>query len=537
MKRFNYYKLIPSMCIILYLFSNLLYAAPGDIEIVSKSNSGNLGVGSSFYPSISSDGRYVAFESVAYNLVPNDKLSGETDIFVFDRKNKTIKRVSISNNGIEANGSNSNSSISFNGQFIAFESKASNLITNDTNNTWDIFVYDIFNNKIECITMNDFNGEQGNVASLKPSISADGNFVAFESGATNLVPNYHDTKTYYDIFVFNRKNKIMELVSISNNGNEANGNSYNASISYDGRYIAFESKASNLVENDTNNIIDVFVFDKYNKQMERVSVSNNGIEGNKNSTNPSISFDGRFIAFESNASNLVPNDTNDKIDIFVFDRYTKKIERVSIANDGTQSNENCYEPSISSDGRYIAFETYASNLVPNDTNNRNDIFVYDRYTKKIERISSNNKGIQGNHNSFRPSISSNGKFVAFESNASNLIEGDNNNVYDIFVKERKISSNFNAYRLILNVPYFSFSGRNYWLDLKLIKSNPIQFKLDSFGENPNMTYSSYSATFNSNNKILHIPDFYLNGKTYLLNLELTSTNPIIFTLINYEENR
>jgi hypothetical protein len=135
-----------------------------------------------------------------------------------------------------------------------------------------------------------------------------------------------------------------------------------------------------------------------------------------------------------------------------------------------------------------------------------------------------------------PFISSNGRYVAFESNASNLVDGDTNEKCDIFVKERKVPSSFNAFALILDIPYFLFEGNNYWLNLKLTKSTPLQFELDSFGRNSNMRDSSYSATFNSANKILHVPDFYLDGKTYWLNFELTSSEPIVFTLREFGRN-
>ena len=142
-----------------------------------------------------------------------------------------------------------------------------------------------------------------------------------------------------------------------------------ASISADGRYVAFISDASNLVPGDTNGVTDIFVYDRQTGTIERVSVAADGTQGNGGSCQPSISADGRYVAFSSYASNLVPGDTNGISDVFVYDRQTDTIERVSVAADGTQGNSYSWQPaSISADGRYVAFSSFASNLVPGDTN-------------------------------------------------------------------------------------------------------------------------------------------------------------------------
>ena len=186
-----------------------------------------------------------------------------------------------------------------------------------------------------------------------------------------------------------------------------------ASISADGRYVAFYSAASNLVPGDTNGTCDIFVYDRQTDTIERVSVAADGTQGNGQSTGPSISADGRYVAFYSAASNLVPGDTNGMSDIFVYDRQTDTIERVSLAADGTQGNGSSVGRSISADGRYVAFYSIASNLVPGDTNGTCDIFVYDRQTDTIQRVSVAADGTQGNDNSADSSISADGRYVAF----------------------------------------------------------------------------------------------------------------------------
>ena len=162
------------------------------------------------------------------------------------------------------------------------------------------------------------------------------------------------------------------------------------------------------------------------------SIRSNGTQGNGNSENASISGDGRYVAFESYATRLVHNDTNGERDIFVHDRKTGKTTRVSIRSNGTQGNNGSYDPSISGNGRYVAFESAATNLVQNDTNGMEDVFLHDRKTGKTTRVSKRSNGTQGNGESVYVSISGNGRYVAFESDASNLVKNDTNDDEDVF---------------------------------------------------------------------------------------------------------
>ena len=230
-------------------------------------------------------------------------------------------------------------------------------------------------------------------------ISADGRFVTFQSYASNLVngDTNHDCVTKDglsgvncpDVFVYDRDTTEMRRVSVSSNG--AQGNSWSAgggTISADGRYVAFPSAASNLVSGDTNKTYDVFVHDRETGQITSVSVSSVGMQGNRYSYQPFISASGRFVAYSSAASNLVPADTNELIDIFVHDRETGETTRVSVSSTGVQGNSDSYSPSsISDDGRYVAFYSDASNLVVDDTNGCRDIFVHDRQSGQTERVS------------------------------------------------------------------------------------------------------------------------------------------------------
>jgi len=224
-------------------------------------------------------------------------------------------------------------------------------------------------------------------------------------------------------------------VSVASDGTQSNHDSYNPSISADGRFVAFESEATNLVSGDTNNFRDIFVHDRQTGQTTRVSVASDGTQANGHSFDPSISADGRYVAFISLASNLVSGDTNDHQDIFVHDRQTGQTTRVSVASDGTQANDHSFDPSISADGRYVAFISFASNLVGGDTeppilpsttslpNNpasqgrgvSSQVFVHDRQTGATTLVSVAIDGSEGNGHSEEVSISADGRYVAFRS--------------------------------------------------------------------------------------------------------------------------
>ena len=223
-----------------------------------------------------------------------------------------------------------------------------------------------------------------------------------------------------------------KLVSRSTDGTRGDSYSRDPSISGNGRYVAFESNATNLVGNDTNGKRDVFVHDRKTGKTKRVSKRSDGTEGDNDSGDPSISDDGRYIAFDSNATNLVKNDTNGVWDVFVHDRKTGKTKRVSKRSDGTEGDNYSGDPSISDDGRYLAFESDATNLVGNDTNGARDIFVHDRKTHKTKRVSKRSDGTEGDSTSYDPSISGNGRYVAFASYATNLVKNDTNGSKDVF---------------------------------------------------------------------------------------------------------
>jgi RHS repeat-associated protein len=405
---------------------------PGTTTRVSVASDGTQGNGDSWHLAISTDGRYVAFESYATNLVSSDT-NNSSDVFIHDQITGQTTRVSVASNGMQGNGHSWWPAISADGRYVAFFSDARNLVPGDTNSAYDVFVRDRQTGQTTRISMAS-NGTQGNGNSMYPSISADGRYVAFSSVASNLVPG--DTNGYEDVFIHDQATGRIERVSVASDGTQGNSYSWIPAISADGRYAAFESDASNLVSGDTNGYRDIFVHDRQTGQTTRVSVASDGTQGNGGSANSALSADGCYVAFTSSASNLVPGDTNGDKDVFVHDRATGQIIRVSVASDGTQGNTWSAWPTISADERYVAFYSIADNLVPGDTNNTADIFVHDRQTGRTNRVSIASDSTQGNNWSEVPAISTDGRFVAFASSASNLVPNDTNGNRDIFVHDR-----------------------------------------------------------------------------------------------------
>lgn len=312
----------------------------------------------------------MAFGSSSSNFAPGDN-NQDLDIFVHDRVLATTTWISTDPTGIRSDGWAP--SISADGQFVAFQTWARFAPSDRT--AVDIYVQDRLTGSLTHVSV-DSSGAGGNDESTYPSISGDGRFVAFESLATNLVGD--DTYFFRDVFVHDIQTGATVRASVDSGGLQAEGESGGASMSADGRFVAFWSDADNLVPGDTGGT-DIFVRDLQGGTISRVSVDSSGAEANAYSLGPSISRDGRFVAFESWASNLVPGDTAGHYDIFVHDRRTGTTTRASVDSSGGEANEGSAYCAISGDGRFVVFLSGASNLAPGDTNGKNDTFVHGPY--------------------------------------------------------------------------------------------------------------------------------------------------------------
>ena len=413
--------------------STLAAAQSGSTTRVSVDSSGaEAFLGGNAPAAVSLDGRFIAFASLSSDLVLGDS-NFRADIFVRDTLLGTTERASVGTGGIEGSAHCTLPAISGDGRFVAFQCGDTTLVPGDSNYQNDVFLRDRQAGTTVRVTLG-MQGTEPDADCDSPAISSDGRFVAFRSDASNLVTG--DTNGASDVFVFDRTTGAIERVSVSSSGTEADAGSGWPTISGDGRFVCFEGGATNLVPGDTNGVSDIFVHDRLLHLTERVSRTAAALQADADCYTAAISGDGRCVSFQSGATNLVPGDTNGLSDVFVKDRQTGALERVSVDSSGNESLVDSYSWSISADGRYVAFHAPDGNLVANDTNGFWDCFVHDRVLGATYCVSVDANGLPGNGDSFMPSPSSDGRFVAFDSSATNLIGSDGNSQTDVFVRER-----------------------------------------------------------------------------------------------------
>lgn len=412
------------------------------VERVSVGPAGLWGDNDSWESTISADGRKVVFVSIATTLVPGD-VNGHRDAFLHDRLSRLTSLVSVAPDGTQADGDSGGPAISADGRWVAFYTLATNLVPGDTNGLSDVYLRELSSGALTRVSLAP-GGAQADGPSQLPAVSADARFVAFSSDATNLVSG--DTNGMRDVFVHDRQTLRTERVSVASDGSQSDNRCDAAAISADGRYVAFVSPSGLLVPGDANGELDVFRHDRLSGQTTRVSVGPGGVEGDGHSGfEPAtgfmlcaISADGRFVGFHSVATNLVPGDTNALLDAFVHDCLTGQTERVSVASGGAQASGPSlitHSPSISADGRFVAFHSFAADLVAGDTNGRADVFVRDRLLDATTRVSLGPSGLEGDGDSLFGVLSGDGSRVSFHSLAANLVPGDANGVLDVFVAD------------------------------------------------------------------------------------------------------
>lgn len=371
--------------------------------------------------SVSDDGRFVAFSSDAPDLVAGDT-NGSRDEFVRDMWTGRIRQASVGADGLPGDGGSNGGSLSPDGRFLVFVSWASNLVPGDTNDVPDVFLRDLGTGSTSLVDVA-ADGGQADGYSRSPQLSAGGRFVVFSSWATNLVPG--DTNGRGDVFVRDLHEGSTERVSVGAGGVEgdADSDSKRPMLSADGRFVAFESRASNLVPGDTNGRPDVFVRDRWRGTTERVSVDDAGAGADGFSYSRSISRDGRYVAFDSSASNLPGGTDLSRSNAYVRDLRSGTTRLVSAGAGGGPADDSSFEPSISRDGRYVAFRSYASNLVPGDTNERADVFVRDLRCGTVRRASVGEDGTQSDGSSLAPVLTADGRYVAYSSDAADPATG------------------------------------------------------------------------------------------------------------------
>lgn len=395
--------------------------AAGTYARISVDSNGVGANAMSYRGDISADGRFVAFDSEADNLVTGD-VNGFGDVFLRDLQLGTTVLVSTTTGGAQANGGSGSPVVSADGRYVAFESGATNLAaTADTNGFTDVYVKDTQTGAVTRASLSSTGAEPNNETAVL-SISGDGRYVVFDSDADNLVPN--DTNGARDIFV--RDTQANTTIGVSVGGNSGG---FDGSISLDGNFVVFNSGSTNFVPDDTNGRADVFVYSMLTGGIARASVSSSGVEGNNASLEPSISGDGRYVTFSSASTNFTALDTyyynhlyirdmqagttmlasvkdgfvmvgesdaseissdgryvvysfDDKGDgmptrwLYLYDRVTAL--HTMVVSTGTSNYEwNPLLPSISGDGRFITFASSSPNFTPGDTNDARDVFLKD----------------------------------------------------------------------------------------------------------------------------------------------------------------
>ncbi len=401
-------------------------------SVSSQGVEGNL---SATLDDISDDGNFVSFTSQSSNLIFGDG-NNRIDVFVYSRVTRTTTRVSVGTGGAEGNNHSGSSSASADGRWIAFVSTSSNLVAGGTSfGLSHVFIRDTVADTTGLVTMT-AGGVQGNNHSSTPSISGDARFIAFASLSSNLIVG--DTNGQNDVFVRDSITGNVSRVSVDDAGIQAIGASHSPSISPDGRFVAFLSDASNLVVGDTNATNDVFVHDRFLATTTRVSVSNSGMQVTGTNERPWISSGGRFVAFSSTAPTLVNTDANAVQDAFVRDLLLGTTTRISVSNGGAELSVGGRATSISADARFVSFVSSSASVVLGDTNGQPDLFIHDRTTQGVDRASVATGGFQANGASNGGVLSGDGSFFAFESGASNLVAFDANGFADAFVSDRTI---------------------------------------------------------------------------------------------------
>jgi hypothetical protein len=408
--------------------------APGDTFRASVSSAAVQANNDSGDSSLSANGRYVAFASIASNLAPGDT-NGASDVFVRDLVAGTTVRASVATSGAQGNAESFEPQISGDGKFVVFTSRATNLVSGDTNGVTDIFVRDLVAGTTTRVDKPMTTDPETNFGSFAPAINADGRYIAYASSANNIYPS--DTNAGSDIFVYDRTTATTQLVSVSTSGAPSlvAEESNIPAISGDGRYVTFQTDATNFDAGDTNANMDIYVRDRVENTTTRISQPTGGGAADENSTDAVISSDGQVVAYQSRSSNLVAGDTNGDLDVFVTNRVTGATERANVTSAGAQTTGSASNAAINSDGSYIAFESSASDLVNGDTNGVRDVFVRNRLTSKTTRESISWQGYQVLVASADPSLDGDGQLVGFHSYAPDLVSGDTNTRADVFVHE------------------------------------------------------------------------------------------------------
>jgi len=386
---------------------------------------------------LSAKGRWMVIESKSLNLLPEGG-DFNNDIYLYDTAKDVTVQVSRTADGGDTTLGGTRAAISRSGRHVVYDSPDPEIVPPDTNVASDVFLVDVKKGLTERMSVT---SEGLGVAgqSTLADVNRNGKLVVFQSSASQLVPG--DTNNKKDIFLRDRKKGTTTRLSLASDGSQADEDCECPAISDSGRFVAFTTKAA-LVPEDTNGYEDVYVIDVKKQVIVRGSVATDGSQGDwtegslapRSGPDISISSNGRFLAFHTDALNLAEGTVKPSIVLRDLKKQTTTL--VSRHSDGTAGNSSSFHPAISPEGRFVSYQSYATNLVDGDTEGHVDIFVTDVKKGLTERVSVGPEGVAGNLNSAMSSLSARGKWVAFSSEASNLIEDDTNGSTDVFLLRR-----------------------------------------------------------------------------------------------------
>ncbi len=414
--------------IIVSILATILVASPVAASSVSTTTLVTVGQdGTGAHDAVSKanmtpDGKLIVFSTGA-RLTSNDSDTAP-DVLLYNKNTQKTELISLDAQGQSPSGASSAPSISADGRYIVYRTTAK--IQTDKGVTClnlpcpSIIMYDRTTKQNKLVNRNTLGLPITASYYGEPQVSASGQFVAFMS-ETSISGN--DTNQLADILVRNVQASVTGVVSIDDDGKTHGDISEGYSLSGDGRYVAFQSNAQ-LTSGDTPHTSDIFIRDI---QMFTTRLISKNYDGTPNAAShgshaPAMSTDGRYVAFTSDSDKVIPGDNNTKNDVFVYDQATHHTQRVSVASNNRQANDNSYEPSISSDGKYVTFSSDAANLVRNDSNATSDIFFHYRehgITRRTSMTSHDQEQATGG-DSWRPTISGDGKTITFLSLAGNL---------------------------------------------------------------------------------------------------------------------
>lgn len=407
-------------------------------QLLTQSSSGIPANDSSFFPHPSQDGRYITFISWAGDEWFPDQTDGNNfkDVFVRDTLNGTTKKISWGTNGA-TNHESLDPTLSADGRFIAYSSFADNIVPGD-NNSWfedrglDVFLFDQWSGQTSRVSVN-WRGDEINDDSFG-TITGNGQYIIFASKGSNVTVN-SVPEGYNGLYIRDWQTGSIEVLARPYADQWPNGWFDSVWGSYDGRYIAFSTSATNLIPNDNNNGNDIFLFDRATDTLTLVSRSLSGTPGNGASGQPYMSSDGGHIVFRSWADDLIPGDNNATSDVFLYTAATDTLQRISVSESGVEGNGISSDPSVCDNGQIVSFTSASNNLVPGDVNGERDIFLYDTIQNSMTVASINNSGAWGNGRAHKSFLSADCSILAHASDATNLVANDTNNARDLFTAE------------------------------------------------------------------------------------------------------